>query len=267
MSGAEIGAEMLRPSPPSRAAGGRRGSAGLVGGGVQHRFKRTMRKHRVSGGERAADGLRPITAVLPRSLIDRLALAWSAAVVTITVNIAITFSNAVVRYLTNQISWASDVTSDFHHHVPGRSGVFPARFGNSLHSDRPVARRAQADVAGVRAGDIGVWWSRGGLSVVLAGQLRRRFRCSASVQALSPCGWGWPCCSACSQLKLSVLDRRAVIIGVGVGGLVACGVGLALGVVQDVSDVVVHPIDRHWSPALSPVCDRRHSALAGLLYS
>ena len=50
-----------------------------LAGRVQHRFKRTMRgKHEVSSGERAADGLRPIAAVLPRSLIDRLALGVEA---------------------------------------------------------------------------------------------------------------------------------------------------------------------------------------------
>ena len=44
---------------------------------------------------------------------------------------------------------------DFHHHVPGRSGVFPARFGHGLHSaDRSVSWRSQAGAAGLRAGDI-----------------------------------------------------------------------------------------------------------------
>ena len=50
-------------------------------------------------------------AIVRPAVVDRLALAVeSLVVVTIIANIAITFSNAVVRYLTNQdFSWASDV--------------------------------------------------------------------------------------------------------------------------------------------------------------
>jgi hypothetical protein len=50
-------------------------------------------------------------AIMRPALVDRLAFAAEAlVVVTIIANIAVTFSNAVVRYLTNQdFPWASDV--------------------------------------------------------------------------------------------------------------------------------------------------------------
>lgn len=64
----------------------------------------------ISGPSAATERARSITAMVSSSVLDRLALCVEALVVaTIIVNIVMTFSNAMVRYLTNQdFPWASD---------------------------------------------------------------------------------------------------------------------------------------------------------------
>jgi C4-dicarboxylate transporter DctM subunit len=187
-------------------------------------------KHGVSGGERAADGLRPIAAVLPRSLIDRLALCVEAlVVVTITVNIAITFSNAVVRYLTNQdFPWASDVWTILISIITFLGAPAYFRRGSGMAYTALIDQSHGARKQALQASGLVIFLGVCGVALAaypsfFAGQLTQTLQVLGISSGFVAMWLGLGLILFClfSIEKLSVLDKRAVIIGIGVGALIA----------------------------------------------
>ena len=169
-------------------------------------------------------------AIVRPAIVDRLALAVEAfVVVTIIANIAITFSNAVVRYLTNQdFSWASDVWTILISIITflGAPAYFRRGAGMAYTAliDRSHGLRRQTlQACGlvIFLGVCGVALSA--YPAFFAGQLTQRLQViglSSGFVAIW-LGLGFLLFCLFALEKLIALELRAVMVGIGVGAAMA----------------------------------------------
>ena len=186
-------------------------------------------------------------AIFRRSFTDRLALCVEAlVVVTIIVNIATTFTNAVVRYLSNQdFSWASDVWTILISIITfmGAPAYFRRSSGMAYTAliDQSHGLRRQTLAACGLAIFLGVCViALAAYPSFFAGQLTQ----TLPVLGLSSgfvaiwLGFGLVLFCIFAIEKLIILDRRALVVGVSVGAVMALAtVALRWAYFEDVIDI------------------------------
>jgi tripartite ATP-independent transporter DctM subunit len=189
-----------------------------------------------------------ITVIRP-ALVDRLVFAVEAlVVVTIIANIAVTFSNALVRYLTNQdFSWASDVWAILISIITflGAPAYFRRGAGMAYTAliDQSHGLRRQT----LQACGLVIFF---GICVValaaypsfFAGQLTQTLQVIGISSGFVAIWLGLGLMLFClfAIEKLVRLDRRAIMIGVGVGATMALAT-LALRLAYDLDVIAIDP--------------------------
>lgn len=171
-----------------------------------------------------------MTAVFRRQSLDRLVFAVEAlVVVTIIVNIAVTFSNAVVRYLTNQdFPWASDVWTILISIITFLGAPAYFRRGAGMAYTALIDRSDSPNRQALRASGLVIFLAvcvvaLAAYPTFFAGQLTQTLQVIGLSSGFVAIWLGLGLLLFClfTIEKLVVLNRRAILIGIAVGAAMA----------------------------------------------